>query len=212
VPTLIPKSAFIRALWKNGLGYTDQIAIEPPTADLRLANYLWRISSASITNASTFSVFPDHDRVLVILSDTGVRIIHTDDGFEDAQEVPPLEPYEFPGDIQSRCELLDGPVKDFSVFFRKGEINATVEVIPLNEETVWKWEPTAHWNFIFSARGNFEVCTEDGVTQTLVEGDAFRLDSASNDFSDGIEENLFYPVVSHGNHSSLISIRLWRQT
>jgi environmental stress-induced protein Ves len=198
-PTLLPKSAFTRSLWKNGLGHTDQIAIEPETADLKTGNYLWRISSASIAQSSAFSIFPDHDRALVLLSGPGLKLVHTDDGFEESLELPPLEPYEFPGDIQSRCELLGGPIQDLSVFFRKGMINAQVEVVRIESESVWNWTPNASWNFIFAVRGHFEVCIKEGSTETLTPGDAFR--------SERSDES--YPVVPHGGQSVLITIGLW---
>jgi environmental stress-induced protein Ves len=204
IPIHLPKSSFARSLWKNGLGHTDQIAIEPPGADLRSGNYLWRISSAWITNASDFSLFPDHDRALVILSGAGVRLTHEDEGFVDTNELPPLEPYEFPGDIRSRCELLDGPVRDLSVFFRKGIVSATAEVVHVDGESVWNWDPSATWNFVFAVRGNFEVCTAEGVTETLGEGDAFRADGTEG------EDASSYPIVPHSGDSVLIVVRLWR--
>ncbi len=199
-PIHLPKNTFSRSSWKNGLGHTDQIAIEPVGSDLKAGNYLWRISSAMITQASPFSIFPEHDRALVILSGAGLKLIHTDEGFEEAVELPPLEPYEFPGDIKSRCELLDGPIQDLSVFFKKGIINASVEVIRVEAESVWNWTPTATWNLIFAVRGNFEVCLKADQTQTLPQGDAFR--------SEGTEEA--FPIVPHGSESILISIGIWK--
>lgn len=201
-PILVPKENFVRSLWRNGLGHTDQIAIEPADADLRSGNYLWRISSAVIANASAFSVFPDHDRALVILSGGGVRLTHEDDGFRESVELPPWEPYEFPGDIRSHCTLLDGTVRDLSVFFRKGVVNASVEVVRVGGEEVWSWEPAATWNFVFAARGNFEVCTDEDVTETLEEGNAFR-SGGGKPGSPG------FPIVPHAGDSVLVSIRLW---
>jgi len=205
-PLHLPKSAFVRSLWKNGLGYTDQIAIEPTSADLRSGNYLWRISSASIMNASDFSLFPDHDRALVILSGAGVRLTHTDDGFSESVELPPLEAYEFPGDIRSRCELLGGPVQDLSVFFKKGEVNASLEVVRVESDSVWSWKPRANWNFIVAVHGDFEICTSEGVTETLTQGDVFRVDVDGEVEADDFE----FPVVPHADNSSLIQIEIWK--
>lgn len=202
-PILLPKERFVRSTWKNGIGYTDQIAIEPESADLRSGNYLWRISSASIEHASPFSVFPDHDRALVILAGKGIRLIHEDDGFVDEVELPRLEPYEFPGDIKSRCELMDGGVKDISIFFRKG-MSASVEIIRVDENSVWNWEPSAAWNFLFAVSGSFEVCTSTDVTETLPEGSAFRVDGPEG------EESFTFPVVPHGSNAVLIRMGIWR--
>jgi environmental stress-induced protein Ves len=201
-PTLIPKESYIRSLWKNGLGHTDQIAIEPAGSDLRTGNYLWRMSSAAITSASAFSLFPDHDRALIILSGAGVRLVHEVDGFEDENELPPLEPYEFPGDIASRCELLDGPVQDLSIFFRKGVVGASIEVVRFGEDTVWNWEPHASWDFIVAVQGAFEVAVAEESVETLAAGSAYRFDGGKGSDSSS------FPVVAHAPGSVLIAIQL----
>jgi environmental stress-induced protein Ves len=206
-PLYLSKSEFLRARWKNGLGYTDQIAIEPVGADLKASNFLWRMSSAQISDSSDFSIFPEHDRTLVVLSGGGVKLTHTADGFSDEVELPLFEPYDFPGDIRSRCDLLEGPVTDLSVFYRKGEVSASVEVIPFSDASVWSWEPRADWNFLFSARGDFEVCTAEGETRTLWAGDALRIDSVVDSSTDS--ESFGFPVVPHIAGSVLIQISIW---
>ena len=175
-PTRIAQKDFVRSRWKNGLGYTDQIAIEPPQADLRLGNYLWRVSTAQIESSSDFSVFPNHDRLLVILSGGGVRLSHLDEenGFAETVDLPQLEPYEFPGDLKSRCELTSGAVKDLSVFFRKG-MSAGAEIVHLQAEQIWSWEPQGRWNLIFVLRGSLQVQVQD-LDITLSEGEALRQD------------------------------------
>lgn len=202
----IPKSQFARSLWKNGLGYTDQIAIEPKDSDLRKGNYLWRISSAAIENASDFSIFPDHDRALVVLSGAGLHLAHRDveNDYEDAIDLPPLEAYEFPGDIQSSCRLIDGPVKDLSVFFKKGVISAAIDIVTLDGETPWLWTPEAHWNFVFAARGNFEVASSADSTETLLSGDAFLAEVRN-------AETETYPIVPHEAGAVLITVQLWNE-
>jgi environmental stress-induced protein Ves len=209
-PELLSKESYQRSQWKNGLGHTDQIAIEPPDAKLQLGNYLWRMSSASIATASDFSIFPDHDRALMILSGAGIRLTHKDEesGFTDTVELPPFEPYEFPGDIRSRCDLLDGPVRDLSIFFRKGEVSASLEVVRFDEDTVWEWNARANTNLLFAVRGGFEVALSDEETQTLPEGDTLRLDHPDHG-SGGETESVTYPVVPHSADSVIVAISLW---
>jgi environmental stress-induced protein Ves len=164
------------------------------------------VSSASISTASDFSIFPDHDRALVILSGAGVRLTHRDEesGFAETVDLPPLEPYEFPGDIRSRCDLLDGPVRDLSVFFRKGEMSTSLEIVPFDSETVWEWNTRATSNLLFAVRGGFEIALSEDETQTLAAGDTVRWDHAGED------DPAVFPVVPHGADSVLISISLWR--
>jgi environmental stress-induced protein Ves len=168
---IIPKQNFKRSTWKNGLGFTDEIAIHPSGASLAKGDFLWRISSARIENASSFSVFPHHERSLVVLKGRGIRLFHRyEEGEpEDQVELPVLEPYEFPGDIPSRCELIDGPIVDFSVFTRSGEVNARVEIRELSPDEEWVWEAQGRWNFVFALENEFE--SGEGTVQ---EGDAFQ--------------------------------------
>ena len=155
---IITQENYKRATWKNGSGHTDEIAIYPPGSDLKTGNFLWRISSARIEQASVFSIFPHHDRILVVIDGMGLRLIHKFDESSDEEEMinlGPFEHYEFPGDIPSRCELVDGPIRDLSVFIRKGQIEATAEAIPMNAP--FQWLPTGKWNFAFAACGEFQI-------------------------------------------------------
>lgn len=205
-PVYLKKDSYQRLRWKNGVGYTDQIAIEPAQADLRLGDYLWRISSASIESSSDFSLFPGHDRILVVIQGAGVRLFHRDLGheFNDSVDVEPFEPYEFPGDIPSRCELIDGPVRDLSVFHKKGEISASVDVIHLDGEATWDWTPQGQWSFLFAARGRFEVAVTETGVQSLDTGESLRSDLDSSCYSES------FPVAAHSPGSILLSIAIWR--
>jgi environmental stress-induced protein Ves len=95
--------------------------------------------------------------VLVILDGHGVRLSHKFDEESDPDivEIGRLDPYEFPGDVPSRCDLIDGPVTDLSVFFRKGEIEAKVEVVVI--DSTFDWQPTGKWNLIFVQSGSLSI-------------------------------------------------------
>jgi environmental stress-induced protein Ves len=165
---IIQKSRYKRASWKNGLGFTDEIAIHPEGASLAKGDFEWRLSSARIESASPFSMFPAHDRVLVVLKGNGIRMAHAfEEGEpEEITEVMPLEPYEFPGDIKSRCELVRGPIKDFSVFTATGRVGAQVTLQELAPDEEFFWRAEGKWSFAFAI--DHSVDTEAGV---LSEGD-----------------------------------------
>jgi environmental stress-induced protein Ves len=152
---VISQESYKRAAWKNGLGVTSEIAIHPENASLKEGNFLWRLSSARVEKASPFSEFPFHDRALVILEGAGIRLFHTFEPGEPPElvELPPLEPYEFPGDVPSRCELTNGPITDLSVFIRKAEAEALTEVLRVEPGESRDWHPEGRWNFLFVARG-----------------------------------------------------------
>jgi environmental stress-induced protein Ves len=172
---LITRSSYRTSTWKNGLGTTSEIAIHPEGAALAKGDFLWRVSSARINAAAAFSEFPNHDRTLVILEGGGVRLFHqfSPEDEPETVEIPPLEPYEFPGDVPSRCELLEGPVADFSVFIRKGEIEAQTRVARLGAGERLSWELTGRWNFAFAASGAFKT---DGLT--LPRGDTLLAEAS----------------------------------
>ena len=156
---ILHQKDYKHSVWKNGLGFTNEIAIYPPTASLVQGNFSWRLSSARIEKASPFSTFPHHDRVLVILKGAGMKLTHTfeEGGDEETVDLPPLEPYEFPGDVPSSCALLDGPVVDFSVFVRKGEVEPQVEIVEIEEGDSFPWSPQGRWNFVFAVNGKFQT-------------------------------------------------------
>ncbi|MBU6154310.1 MAG: HutD family protein [Bdellovibrionales bacterium] len=179
---IISKSEYKRATWKNGLGFTDEIAIYPEGASLAKGDFQWRLSSARIENASPFSMFPAHDRVLVVLKGAGIRMAHAyEEGEpEDVNEVRLLEPYEFPGDIKSRCELLGGPITDFSVFAETGRIGASVSVQELSPDEEFVWMAEGRWNFAFAIE--YTTDTEAGP---LPEGDTLSCGAGELRFTAG---------------------------
>ena len=157
-PRILNPGDYRRAQWKNGLGHTDQIGIFPEGAALRRGDFLWRVSSARIDRSSDFSLFEHHDRFLVLLGGAGLRLTHRLEGDAvDETELPPFEVYEFPGDVPSRAELLDGPVTDLSVFVRRGEVQGAVEVLELSPDEEFECTLQGEWNFLFAARGSFTV-------------------------------------------------------
>ena len=180
---ILKKNNYKRSTWKNGLGFTDEIAIHPPGSSLAKGDFLMRLSSARIEKASPFSMFPAHERVLVVLEGEGIRMAHTFEPGEpeDVNEVLQLQPYEFPGDIQSRCELIEGPITDFSVFVRTGEVFQDVRVKNITEGEEFSWIPEGKWNFAYAIDGSLECgegLLELGDTLATVSGEIhFRTQS-----------------------------------
>jgi len=173
VITLLRRSDYQRTPWKNNLGFTDQIAIHPPGADLRRADFLWRLSTARIERGAPFSLFPLHDRVLVVLSGAGVRVSHTYEpgSAPDQVEVSLLEPYEFPGDVPTTCELIEGPIADLSVFYAKDRCHVQAESVAVGAGETMSWEAQGATNFIFVAEGELSV-----QAKTARKDESFRIE------------------------------------
>jgi environmental stress-induced protein Ves len=101
-----------RMRWKNGLGWTTELAIRPAEGELD-----WRVSIAEIDVDCEFSRLPGIDRSILVLSGDGMELHLGDD--------PPValhaggEALAFSGDHATRCRLLGGPTRDFNVMTRR---------------------------------------------------------------------------------------------
>ena len=113
-----------RMRWKNGAGWTSEIARWPDADD-----WDWRLSIAEIEENAPFSAFPGVERALVLLSGNGMRL-HFDGGrCHDLQ--PPHGCLRFAGETALDCELVDGPTRDFNLMWRRDACDAQLWHRPL---------------------------------------------------------------------------------
>jgi environmental stress-induced protein Ves len=122
---IVPANEYQRVRWKNGLGWTREIARFPDADD-----WDWRLSIAEIERDAEFSAFPGIERELVLLSGNGVRLVFVDDG-ETHELHPPHERLRFAGERKLRGELLDGTTHDFNLMWRRGRLDAQLWHRPL---------------------------------------------------------------------------------
>lgn len=111
--------------WKNGLGFTDEIAIFPQDASQA---FLWRISSAEVNSNSRFSLYPGYERILAPISGAGIQLIET----ESEAVIGDLHCYEsvkFSGALSIMGRLKSGPIRDLNVFYKQEEIRCEFERI-----------------------------------------------------------------------------------
>ncbi|MFJ9522799.1 HutD family protein [Kitasatospora sp. NPDC101801] len=109
--------------WLNGGGITREVAGHPAGAGL--ADFHWRVSLADVAQGGPFSRFEGVDRVITVVEGAGMAL--TVAGTEH-RLAEPFRPFAFPGDAETGCELLGGPVVDFNVMTRRGLAAAEVEV------------------------------------------------------------------------------------
>jgi environmental stress-induced protein Ves len=101
--------------WKNGGGFTREIAAHPAGAGYEAFD--WRVSLARIERDGPFSVFPGVDRLFAVVAGGGVEL-----AFEDA---PPLRleasaaPVRFAGEAKVFVRLLDGEAVALNVMTRR---------------------------------------------------------------------------------------------
>jgi environmental stress-induced protein Ves len=146
--------------WKNGLGRTRELAVQPPGAGMD--DFLWRASVAEVDSAAPFSAFPGVERTIVLLDGAGFTMA-LDDGRRHALTTP-FAPFAFPGEAQVAVTLAGGPTRDFNLMTRRGRVRGQV--------TVWRepgeCAPPPHAVLLYCARGRLQA---DGAV--LAPGDAW---------------------------------------
>jgi environmental stress-induced protein Ves len=118
--------------WKNGLGSTREIAVQPSGASSD--DFLWRVSIAEVDSAAPFSSFPGIDRQIALLDGNGFTMT-LDDNRVHALTTP-FAPFAFAGEVKVAVTLVGGPTRDFNLMVRRK--HARGEVL------VWQ-EPGARW-------------------------------------------------------------------
>jgi len=116
-----------RVPWKNGRGFTDELALWPPGASFERGDFDWRISKAAVEEDGPFSSFPGFERVLVVTEGAGLILDHGTSA--PRAKLERLVPYRFSGDWETRAELVDGRVADFNVIWRRDRAHAEIETL-----------------------------------------------------------------------------------
>ncbi|MEV0411145.1 HutD family protein [Streptomyces sp. NPDC050448] len=110
--------------WKNGGGVTREIAARPEGAGM--ADFGWRVSLAEVAADGPFSAFPGVDRTLTLAEGAGMDL--TVSGARRLVDER-YAPQDFPGDVPTGCRLLDGPVVNFNVMYRRDRVQADTAVV-----------------------------------------------------------------------------------
>lgn len=135
---VIPANAYHRERWRNGQGWTRQIA-----ASHVGEAWDWRLSIAEIERDAAFSAFPGVERELVLLHGNGLRLC-----FEDGETVtlsPSHERHRFSGARRLHGELVDGPTHDFNLMWRPDAVQAELLLRPLVGPMFFFADARTHW-------------------------------------------------------------------
>ena len=120
---VIPANEYRRERWRNGAGWTREIAAEPA------GEWAWRLSIAEIEQDAPFSRFEGIDREIVLLSGNGVRLRFDDGNVHDL--APPHGRLRFAGEAGVHGELIEGATQDFNLLWRRDAIDAQLRHRPL---------------------------------------------------------------------------------
>jgi environmental stress-induced protein Ves len=138
-----------RMPWKNGGGETIEIAVFPPAADLD--EFDCRVSMATVAADGPFSIFPEIDRTLCVLSGNGISLaLH---GRASLALDRHSAPFSFPADIPAVARLTDGPIADFNVMTRRTGWRHTVERHRMDAGMEIGLGPSATPTIVFCQRG-----------------------------------------------------------
>lgn len=136
--------------WKNGLGTTTEVAVHPPGAGLAGEAFDWRVSMAEVTADGEFSRFPGYDRGILVAAGAGMELQF--DAAPPARLAGTAAMAEFSGDWQTRCRLLDGPVRDFNVMTARGRIKQYCLALG-GSPVEFIWEPPVETLLFYCIRG-----------------------------------------------------------
>lgn len=124
--------------WKNGRGFTLEIARFPPAP----AEFAWRLSLASIDADGPFSSYAGYERVVVLMDGDGFDL---DFGAGDVRSLPAAGAAAiFDGGRPVHCRLRGGPCRDLSLMVRlPGTVTAT-RVLDIAAPTVLAGGSSSH--------------------------------------------------------------------
>ena len=72
--SLLHRAAARRMRWKNGLGWTTELASQPTRDELVQGEFDWRVSIAEVDADAEFSAFPGIDRSILVLAGAGMLL------------------------------------------------------------------------------------------------------------------------------------------
>lgn len=162
---LVPSAEQMRMAWKNGGGFTTEVAARPAGASLD--TFDWRVSTAQVAADGPFSLFPGIDRTLLILEGAGLLL--TIDDASPVHVTDQSAPFAFAADKPTHASLIDGPIVDLNVMSRRRAWRHTVERLGLQTRRLTASGAT-DW-LVYCRTGS--VCVSvDGDTAALNQHDA----------------------------------------
>ncbi|MGH8157679.1 MAG: HutD/Ves family protein [Rhodanobacter sp.] len=147
--------------WKNGLGSTREIAVQP--SSIGSDDFVWRVSIAEVDSAAPFSSFPGIDRQIVLLDGNGFTM--TLDDRRTHALTTPFVPFAFAGESKVAVSLVDGPTRDFNLMVRRAQARGEIRA----SQQPGEQSPDPSTVLIYCAHGVIE--TAEGL---LHAGDAWR--------------------------------------
>jgi hypothetical protein len=107
---IISADTFKQVPWKNGLGFTTELAINDGGT---LDNFDWRLSIATVSNDGAFSNFKGYRRNLVLISGQGITLDHQNGQLDNLNKL--LDIAQFDGGFRTLGKLHGPAITDFNI-------------------------------------------------------------------------------------------------
>lgn len=170
---IIPPNQFKKLPWKNGKGFTTELAISPKgTVD----KFDWRISIATVTEDGAFSNFAGILRNLVLIEGNGLKLEHSQTGKESTSDYLEqlLDFATFDGGSLTVSTLYDGAIKDLNIMADINKYQVEVQTYQENQRVSI---PEADLCFAYSLQDGLEILDEKRDSQTVVKGSLLQITS-----------------------------------
>ena len=152
---LIRADQYTKMLWKNGAGFTLEIARSQGEIE-----FDWRISMADVTTSGPFSLFPNKQRIISVLDGKGM-VLQVDD--LPAKTLNQGDIFTFHGESQVQSELVDGAIRDLNLIYDSAKFHARFQRVEGTEEQTFL--SSADLIFIFNQGGKTQVNVDDHSVQ-----------------------------------------------
>lgn len=170
--------------WKNGKGFTSEIAIFPSDSSLAENNFTWRLSSAEVAENGPFSSFPGCDRYLSITEGQGLKL-----QFENENRLVNQNTFlQFSGEEKVHSELISGKIKDLNLIVKRNTHHIQFEISNTSMTGLAKGT-----SIIFVIEGSVVVkkCKAEKFDTVIIE-----TEQNENDISILLGENSKYVLIT----------------
>jgi uncharacterized protein len=162
---VVRASDYITRPWKNGGGTTREILTFPEGAGYD--TFGWLVSAARVERPGPFSIFPDADRTMAILSGSSLSLHGL--GSSPVVLTPQSEPFDFPGDVPVSATLGGEAIEDMNLMVRRGQFGHRMRRLDVGPETTITPRGTA---VVFLERGAVCAVSNGQPVITLAQSDS----------------------------------------
>jgi len=176
--TILSPDTFKTIPWKNGLGYTTELAISDGGS---LDNFDWRLSIASVVNDGDFSNFSGYQRNLVLIEGEGLTLDHRNGDIDKLTKL--LDIARFDGGCNTHGTLVNGSIKDFNIMTNQTSFSPKVTCY-VEQQSITVELLADSLLFAYSLSGEMTVQYGDNEDCTVTVGHLMKYQPSDSPSSD----------------------------